>query len=224
MTDPLVIANGVSRRFGAESAAVDAVRDASCEIRAGDRIALTGPSGSGKSTLLHLLGGLDEPTAGVVLWPALGTREDLRPGKVANVFQSPSLLPQLTVGENVSLPLILQDLPESKAARLADRALIQMGLASLRDKLPEEISGGQAQRVAIARALAIRPTLLLADEPTGQLDSATAQEVLSLLLDALAKYESALVVATHDALVAERLSTVWEMDDGVLKAEVSCST
>ena len=223
MVEPLVVAVELSRRFGSGSAVVQAVRRATCEIVPGDRIALVGPSGSGKSTLLHLLGGLDDPTGGTVSWPALGARADLRPGKVANVFQDPSLLPQLSVAENVRLPLLLQDMADAESMRLADRALTVLGLAHLRDKLPEEISGGQAQRVAIARALAGRPALFLADEPTGQLDSITAQEVLSILLDALEASGTAAVIATHDPLVAARLDKVWRMNDGCLEIGAPCS-
>jgi ABC-type lipoprotein export system ATPase subunit len=224
MVEPLVVAVDVSRRFGSGDAATDGVRRASCEIYAGDRIALVGPSGSGKSTLLHLLGGLDRPTAGAVSWPALGPRERLRPSKVVDVFQGPSLLPPLSVLENVCFPLVLEGVPERNATLLAEAALERFGVANLRDKLPEEISGGQAQRVAIARAMAGRPVLLLADEPTGQLDSITAQEVLSTLLDAIREQGTAVVIATHDPLVAERLDKTWQMNDGRLETGVACST
>jgi ABC-type lipoprotein export system ATPase subunit len=224
MVESLVVAVDVSRRFGSGDAATDGVRRASCEIYAGDRIALVGPSGSGKSTLLHLLGGLDRPTTGVVSWPALGPQERLRPSEVVDVFQGPSLLPPLSVLENVCFPLVLDGVPERNATLLAEAALERFGVANLRDKLPEEISGGQAQRVAIARAMAGRPALLLADEPTGQLDSITAQEVLSTLLDAIREQGTALVIATHDPLVAERLDRIWEMKDGCLETGVACST
>lgn len=224
MVEPLVVAVGVSRRFGAGSAATQALQLASCEIYPGDRIALVGPSGSGKSTLLHVLGGLDRPTQGVVSWPALGPREGLRPGKIVDVFQGPSLLPPLSVVENVRLPLLLDGMAEKDATLLAGAALDRFGLAGLRDKLPEEISGGQAQRVAIARAIAGRPALLLADEPTGQLDSITAQEVLSTLLAALAEHGTAAVIATHDPLVAARLDRTWQMSNGQLKLGMACST
>jgi ABC-type lipoprotein export system ATPase subunit len=224
MVEPLVTAVDVSRRFGSGDAANEAIRRASCEIYPGDRIALIGPSGSGKSTLLHVLGGLDSPTAGTVSWPALGRRERLRPGKIVDVFQGPSLLVPLSVLENVRLPLLLEGASETNATLLADAALERFGVANLRDKLPEEISGGQAQRVAIARAMAGRPALLLADEPTGQLDSITAQEVLSTLLDAIREHGTATVIATHDPLVAERLDRIWEMKDGCLEIGVACST
>jgi ABC-type lipoprotein export system ATPase subunit len=224
MVEPLVVAVDVSRRFGSGDAATEAIRRASCEIYPGDRIALIGASGSGKSTLLHVLGGLDSPTAGVVSWPALGPRDRLRPGKIVDVFQGPSLLPPLSVLENVCFPLVLEGVPERNATLFAEAALERFGVANLRDKLPEEISGGQAQRVAVARAMAGRPALLLADEPTGQLDSITAQEVLSTLLDAIREQGTAVVIATHDLLVAEQLDRIWEMKDGCLETGVACST
>jgi ABC-type lipoprotein export system ATPase subunit len=223
MTEPLVVAKGLCRRFGSGSTATEAVRWASCAIRPSDRIALIGPSGSGKSTLLHLLGGLDCPTTGSLSWPGLGPREALRPGKIADVFQGPSLLPPLSVVENVRLPLLLQGTSEREATVLAEAALARFGAAPLRNKLPEEISAGQAQRIAIARAVASRPALLLADEPTGQLDSISADEVISVVLAAVEELGAAAIIATHDPRVARRFSIVWEMDDGYLRTGVACS-
>src|SRR4051812_9727573 len=219
MDERLVLAVDASRHYGTGPATVEALYAATCSVFPGDHIALTGPSGSGKSTLLHLLGGLDVPSSGSVTWPALGSREDLRPGQVIDVFQGPSLLPPLSVLENVRLPLLLRGLTDEEARHNAREALRLFGLDHLRDKLPEEISGGQAQRVAIARAVAVRPRLVLADEPTGQLDSATAIGVLDRFLAALDDIGAALLVATHDARVTERLETVWELRDGTLWTE-----
>jgi len=224
MADPLLVAIGVTRRFGSGSAAMEAVRGASCAVYPGERIALIGPSGSGKSTLLNLLGGLDTPTAGDLSWPGLGPREHLRPSKVVCVFQGPSLLLPLSVIENIGFPLLLQGVSEKEASGLAEKALARFGVGHLRDKLPEEISAGQQQRVAIARAFVARPSLVLADEPTSQLDSISASEVLTTLLNAAADLGAAAIVATHDPLVAGRLDIVWEMDDGYLKTSVACST
>jgi ABC-type lipoprotein export system ATPase subunit len=223
MSEPLVVAEELSRRFGEGATATEAVRRASCALHAGERIALVGPSGSGKSTLLNLLAGLDLPTGGVIRWPALGRREELRPAKVAMVFQGPSLLLPLSVEENVMFPVLLQGESEQEAHLRALTALSEFGIADLRDKLPEEISAGQAQRVAIARAVASRPALLLADEPTGQLDSATAVEVLTALLEAIDALGMAAVIATHDPRVAARLDVLWEMNDGYLKTGAECS-
>jgi lipoprotein-releasing system ATP-binding protein len=216
-TNVYAIAEKLRRTYQRGNELVVAVQEATCTIAPGDRIALLGRSGSGKSTLLHLLGGLDTPTSGVLSWPALGLRGTLRPSKVAFVFQMPSLLPALTVVENVELPLLLADTGGATARAAALEALLRMDLAVLADKLPEELSGGQAQRVAVARALVVRPKLILADEPTGQLDRPTAQHLFDVLLATLAGTDTALVVATHDQTLAERLDHVWHIRHGRLE-------
>lgn len=224
MDEPLVLAENVGRRFGSGAAATEALRHATCAIYPRDRIALTGPSGSGKSTLLHLLGGLDTSTTGVVTWPGLGARETLRPGRVVDVFQGPSLLPPLTVLDNVCFPLVLLGIAENEATEAALDSLILFGLEPLRDKLPEEISGGQAQRVATARALAVRPMLVLADEPTGQLDTATAFEVLDRILAILDDIGAAILFSTHDQRVAARFARRWTMRDGILRTDIEAES
>ncbi len=216
MADPLVVATGLSRQFDPGPYAVNALVDATCTVEANARIAIVGPSGSGKSTLLHLLGNLDQPTSGTISWPGLGPPESLRPSRIVNIFQGPSLLPTLSVMENVVLQLLLSGAGEADARVEAERALALFETADLRDKLPEELSGGQAQRVSIARAIAVRPWLILADEPTGQLDSATAARVLDRLLASADDLGAALVVSTHDRRVAQRLSTTWSMASGTL--------
>lgn len=217
---PLVEAHHLRRSYRQRYGEVIALAEASCTIHSRARIALVGRSGSGKSTLLHLLGGLDAPTAGTIAWPALGPRDMLRPAKVALLFQTQSLLPPLSVVENIELPLLLNHIDKETAQVRARATLLQMQLEHLADKLPEELSGGQAQQVAIARVLAHHPPLILADEPTGQLDHATAQRLLTLLLEALAGGESALVLATHDQRVAERLQVQWTMEHGILDGEL----
>jgi ABC-type lipoprotein export system ATPase subunit len=212
--EPLVVLRGAARTYGRGPGAVVALQETDGEAWPGARIALTGPSGSGKSTLLHLMAGLDQPTVGEVSWPALGPPEALRRGPVAVVFQGPSLLPPLTVLENVALPLVLAGETDANARAAAARALGVLGLEELADKLPEEISGGQAQRAAIARALAGRPRLVLADEPTGQLDRETGADVVDVLLNAADHAGAALVVATHDLAVADRLAERWDLHDG----------
>src|ERR1700694_3060068 len=154
---PLVRCEGAPRTFGEGATATVALQATDCEVFAGQRIALVGPSGSGKSTLLHLMAGLDDPTVGSVSWPAIGTRDELRPGRVAVVFQGPSLLPPLTVLENVSLPLVIGGMTDADARGVAHDALRTLYLDSLADKLPEAISGGHAQRGAVARAAAREP-------------------------------------------------------------------
>jgi putative ABC transport system ATP-binding protein/lipoprotein-releasing system ATP-binding protein len=213
----LVEAIGVSRAFGAGDNRVVAVERASCTIARGDRIALVGPSGSGKSTLLHILAGLDDPSAGTVRWPALGDLSTLRPAKVSFVFQSESLLAPLTVLENIEVPCLLTGSDALRAREDASLILAELELEALADKLPEEISGGQAQRAAVARSLVTRPALILADEPTGQLDHATARHLLDLLDRRLQGSDVALVIATHDPFVAGRMRIQWKMEHGVLK-------
>jgi ABC-type lipoprotein export system ATPase subunit len=213
---PLVRCDAVARTYGTGQAATVALQATDCEVNAGQRIALVGPSGSGKSTLLHLMAGLDDPSTGAVSWPAIGTREELRPARVAVIFQGPSLLPPLSVLENTALPLVIGGTTDTQARRVARDALGTLGLEELADKLPEEISGGQAQRVAVARALAGQPSLILADEPTGQLDSVNAAAVVDVLLAASAHAGAALVISTHDPQVAARLPDRWEIHNGEL--------
>ncbi len=215
-------AESMGRTYQQGSTLVPALATATCAVYPGDRIALVGPSGSGKSTLLHLLAGLDTPTSGTLIWPALGERATLRPLKVGFVFQAPSLLAPLTALENVALPLLLAGSTEREAEQQAQAMLEQIQLAEIADKLPEELSGGQAQRVAVARALVTRPALLLADEPTGQLDHATAQRLIDVVLAALNDTPTALVIATHDPLIAARLDHVWRMEHGVLGEDRVC--
>ncbi|MFI1094839.1 ABC transporter ATP-binding protein [Streptomyces sp. NPDC020917] len=216
--DVLVECHDAARTFGRGPAAVVAVHGATCQVRAGDRIGVVGPSGSGKSTLLHLLAGLERPSGGRVSWPALGTGTggSVPPHRIGVVFQGPSLIPALDVVENTALPLVLAGVREGEAQRRARRALQELGIADLALRLPEELSGGQAQRVAVARVLAQAPRLVLADEPTGQLDRATARHVIDVLLSAVDVIGAALVVTTHDRAVADRLAVRREMHEGRL--------
>jgi len=216
---PLVRCEGAARTYGSGPTATVALAPTDCQVLAGQSIAIVGPSGSGKSTLLHLMAGLDDPTVGTVSWPAIGSREELRPGRVAVIFQGPSLLPPLTVLENVSLPLLIGGMTDREAREVARTALRTLDLEELADKLPEEISGGQAQRVAVARALAGEPSLILADEPTGQLDRSNGAAVVDVLLAAGRHSGSALVVSTHDLTVAERLPERWEMHSGEIQTD-----
>jgi ABC-type lipoprotein export system ATPase subunit len=221
---PLVRCEGVARTYGTGPTATVALQVTDCEVFAGQRIGLVGPSGSGKSTLLHLMAGLDEPTVGTVSWPAIGTRDELRPGRVATVFQGPSLLPPLSVLENVALPLVIGGMTDRQAREVARGALRTLDLSELADKLPEEISGGQAQRVAVARALAGEPSLILADEPTGQLDRTNGAAVVDVLLAASHHAGSALLISTHDLTVASRLPERWEMHSGEIQTETRQTT
>ena len=217
MPEVLAEATDVSRVFGEDDKRVIALQHATCRIVRGDRIALVGPSGSGKSTLLHLLAGLDDPTSGSIGWPALGDKFGLRPTKVSIVFQSESLLAPLTVLENIEVPCLLGGSDSDVAREDASRLLEELDLRALAYKLPEEISGGQAQRAAVARSLITQPALILADEPTGQLDHSTARHLLDLLDRRLQGTDTALVIATHDSSVAARMKTQWKIEHGILK-------
>jgi len=220
--DVLVEASEADRSFMQGGKRLDALGPTSCRVNAGDRIAIMGPSGSGKSTLLHLMAGLDRPTNGTIAWPSLGSIDDLRPRKVGMAFQSPGLMAPLSVVENVELPLLLVN----DGTPTRDRAMAALDifdLSELAAKLPEELSGGQAQRVGLARAIVCAPRLLLADEPTGQLDSATGEAVLTALMDWASAVEAALVVATHDTEIAEALDHVWRIDHGRLRLPVGAS-
>ena len=214
MSEPLVRMTAVSKQFPVPDGQVAPVlSDISCIVTEGQHVALIGPSGSGKSTLLHIMAGLIAPSSGSVDWPALGPRDALMPSRLQVVFQMESLFPALDALENIALPMILagQD-AEPRAQAMLDR----FGLTELAHKLPEELSGGQAQRTAMARALAIGPALILADEPTGQLDQATARRFLDQVIEAAAESGTTLVIATHDPQIALRMQSVWTIDHGRL--------
>jgi putative ABC transport system ATP-binding protein/lipoprotein-releasing system ATP-binding protein len=218
VANELVRAAHVSRAFRTAYEEVVAVKDASCAVRARERIGLFGPSGSGKSTLLQLLGGLDVPSAGSIEWPGLSERAQLRPRHVAFVFQNQTLLAALSAVENVEVPLLLQGSAAEPARAAAQAALDRIGLGDLAEKLPEELSGGQAQRVAFARALAGNPDLILADEPTGQLDRQTAHHLFEIVLPWIEEIGGAIVIATHDRAIEELVHAKWTMRFGVLDA------
>jgi putative ABC transport system ATP-binding protein len=214
--DPLVRGSDVAKTYGHGEQALVAVHGVTVAVWPGDRIAISGRSGSGKSTLLHLLAGLERPTSGTVEWPGLGSVAPHPPDRIGVVFQGPSLLPPLDVVENVALPLVLAGEPDAVARERAVESLARLDIAELAGQLPEELSGGQAQRVAVARVLAAGAPLILADEPTGQLDSVAADHVVDVLLAAADALGAALVVATHDERVAGRFATRWMMRDGTL--------
>jgi ABC-type lipoprotein export system ATPase subunit len=207
---------------------VAALRGVSFRIAAGELVAIMGASGSGKSTLLNLLGCLDRPTAGAYLLDGIDAgrlgadaRAELRNAKIGFVFQSFNLLPRTSAVENVELPLVYGRLPTAEHRTRAEAALRAVGIAELVNRLPTQLSGGQQQRVAIARALVSRPRLVLADEPTGNLDSETSGEILRLLRSLNASERLTIVVVTHDPDVARRTDRVLLMRDGRLVADGS---
>jgi len=218
----------VTKTYSQGRREVRAVRGVTLHVDPGEMVVLLGPSGSGKSTLLHLMGGLDRPTSGAVLFegrPLAGLSDDaltiLRREAIGHVFQAYNLLPTLTAGENVALPLLLGATPRTDALRRAHAALERVGLADRIDHFPEELSGGEQQRTAIARALAVRPRLLLADEPTGNLDSAAGGEVLAILRDLTAAGDRAVVMVTHDETAATVGDRSIRLCDGRIAEPVS---
>jgi putative ABC transport system ATP-binding protein len=220
-----VAARALTRRYGDGESAVDALRGVSLEVPAGQFTAVMGPSGSGKSTLMHLLAGLDRPTGGSVHVGGedISSMPDrrltrLRRRHIGFVFQSFNLLPTLTAEENVTLPLAIARV--KPAAGEIDRLLERVGLGDRRDHKPAELSGGQQQRVAIARALVARPTVLFADEPTGNLDSASGAAVLELLRDAVALDGQTTVMVTHDPRAAAVADRVVFLADGRIVGDV----
>ncbi|WP_067571741.1 ABC transporter ATP-binding protein [Nocardia acidivorans] len=214
---PVVVCAGVARVFGTGATAITAITDVNCSVPSGAHIALTGPSGSGKSTLLHVMAGLETATSGTVCWPGLDEAPRARPGLIGVVFQGPSLLPALDVMENVAVPLLLGGTPERDATERAAAALDLLGIGEFARQLPHELSGGQAQRVAVARVLAAAPRLILADEPTGQIDHEAAAVVLDVLVRTATELGAALVISTHDPLIADGLPLRWTMHHGALQ-------
>ena len=210
----LVECVNVAHTYGSGRTAVVAVHDVNALITSCTRVALTGPSGSGKSTLLHMMASLVPATTGTLNWPRWGKDPLCTSGRIGIVFQGPSLLPALTVIENIAFPLLLADVSDRAAQKRAVEALKVLGLMDLADQLPHTHSGGQAQRVAIARVLASGPELILADEPTGQLDHRAAALVVDVLLRASEELGAALVISTHDPVIAGRLPEQWTMSDG----------
>ena len=217
MSEILVECREAGRTYYPGYRPVVALSGIAVSVNTGDKIAIVGPSGGGKSTLLQLMGGLDTPSEGTVSWPALGDRESLRPRQIGYVFQTQSLLAPLNVLENVELPLLLVGESSDLARQRTLEILEQLDLTFIADKLPEELSGGQAQRVAVARAFVGRPKLILADEPTGQLDHPTAQHLFDVLFASLVGSDTALVVATHDLTIAQRFPVRWHLSHGHLE-------
>jgi putative ABC transport system ATP-binding protein len=225
----LVAARDLIRRFGDGETAVDALRGVSLAVGEGELTAIMGPSGSGKSTLMHLLAGLDRPTAGEV-WidgtniAALGDTQltKLRRRHVGFVFQFFNLLPMLSAEENVLLPLELAGRKVERA--WLDELLASVGLGNRRRHRPSELSGGQQQRVAIARALVNRPTVVFADEPTGNLDSRTSAEILELLRESVSRYGQTTVMVTHDPSAAAIADRVLFLADGVIVRQLGRSS
>jgi putative ABC transport system ATP-binding protein len=225
----VVSARDVTRRYGEGDTAVDALRGVSLDITRGQLTAVMGPSGSGKSTLMHILAGLDRPTSGEVSVDSteitqLSDHELtlLRREHIGFIFQFFNLLPMLTAEENITLPLDLAGTKPDKA--WVDEIVARVGLGDRRNHRPSELSGGQQQRVAIARALISHPTVLFADEPTGNLDSRTGEEILHLLRESVNSYGQTTLMVTHEPRAAAMADRVLFLGDGLIVKDVGKST
>ncbi len=223
MSDVVVQVIGACRTYSEEAVPVHALRGVNLEVRRGDFISLAGPSGSGKSTLLNLIGGLDRADDGDVIVDGvslMGMNEnqlsDLRLEKIGFVFQAYNLLTVLTARENVGFIMQLQGISRSERSQRAMETLGTVGLEELADRLPSDMSGGQQQRVAIARAIATRPVLLLADEPSANLDTGTTGELLELLKELNEKHGMTIITATHDPMVMGYASRQVFLRDGAI--------
>ncbi|MBA3996956.1 MAG: macrolide ABC transporter ATP-binding protein [Candidatus Accumulibacter sp.] len=222
---PLIELAGIERVFQLGDSEVHALRQLDLAIAAGEYVAIMGPSGSGKSTLLNLLGLLDRPNAGVyrlegrdVTTLSADEQARVRSERIGFVFQSFHLVPRLSAAENIALPMTLAGIPPARRAERVAQALKDYGLENRADHRPDQLSGGQRQRVAIARATIMQPAVILADEPTGNLDRATGDEVVRLLEELNARGVT-LIVVTHDAALGSRARRQLRMEDGCLRQD-----
>jgi lipoprotein-releasing system ATP-binding protein len=227
MNDVIITARSLQKSYQDARGLVRVLDAIDFSIYQGDRIAIVGPSGSGKSTLLHLLGGLDQPTSGQVLahgqdWQQLTEKQRcaLRNQAFGFVYQFHHLLPEFTALENVAMPLVIGKLSIKDAYARAEHILNEVGLRSRLDHKPAQLSGGERQRVAIARALVHRPQCVFADEPTGNLDQTTANQVFELMLKLNQTLKTALVIVTHDQRLAQQMDIIMTLKEGTLTQEL----
>lgn len=225
MTDAVLECRGVFRSFREGTSTLEVLHGVDLVVPAAERVAIIGASGSGKTTLLQIMGGLDEPTRGEVFVngePMHGTNEttkgDLRNRNIGFVYQFHHLLPEFSAEENVAMPLMIRGEQRASAVGQARDLLARVGLGERLDHKPGELSGGERQRAAVARALITRPRLVLADEPTGNLDSGNGEQVLQLMLELNEELQTSLIIVTHDHSIAARMDRILLLEDGVLKS------
>ncbi|MEY1422733.1 lipoprotein-releasing ABC transporter ATP-binding protein LolD [Morganella morganii] len=226
MSELLLACRQLCKSYHEGTVETDVLKQVNFELRRGDMLAIVGSSGSGKSTLLHLLGGLDSPTSGDVIFngTALSAMSQnalsaLRNEEMGFIYQFHHLLPDFTAAENVAMPLLIGGMARDKALVQAGEMLEQVGVAARAHHRPSELSGGERQRVAIARALVNKPSLVLADEPTGNLDQRNAQSIFNLLSELNKTLGTAFLVVTHDLALAAKMGRQMEMRDGILNAQ-----
>ncbi len=218
---------GVVRRFREGTSTLQVLRGVNLAVQPAERLAIIGASGSGKTTLLQIMGGLDEPSEGEVLVNGErmqgideAAKGDLRNRYIGFIYQFHHLLPEFTAAENVAMPLLIRRVAKTAALQQAGELLERVGLGERLTHKPGELSGGERQRAAVARALITRPQLVLADEPTGNLDSGNGEHVLKLMLELNEELKTSLVIVTHDHSIAERMDRILVLEDGVLRESV----
>ncbi len=224
MNNPMILeCRQLTKRYQQGILDVEVLKGVNFSLAAGERVAIMGASGSGKSTLLHLLGGLDKPTQGEVFLKGVNLNQvnatklaKLRNQALGFIYQSHHLLGEFTVLENVAMPLLIANQSIKQATLGAEQLLERVGLGHRIRHKPGELSGGERQRAAVARALINRPAVILADEPTGNLDSKTAEQVYQLMLELNQELQVSLLVVTHDHDLAQKLGKVWHMEDGLI--------
>ncbi|KTD46453.1 lipoprotein-releasing ABC transporter ATP-binding protein LolD [Legionella quateirensis] len=226
MSDSILNSQSLAKSYNDGASKVEVLKGIDLNIAKGDSVAIIGPSGSGKSTLLHLLGGLDKPTSGSISindvnWQKISEKQrcQLRNQRLGFVYQFHHLLPEFTALENVAMPLLIAGMPVKQAEQKACDMLEHVGLKPRQEHKPAQLSGGERQRVAIARALVHQPHCVLADEPTGNLDQATATKVFDLMLDLNKQMKTALVIVTHDREIAKRMDRVMILHEGTLSVQ-----